>query len=559
MTARSAALSAALILAAALQAAATSAGGPGGSAPPSPPSGGGGGVGGGDDNGPQFSLSREISFDPSEDRVEVEAETEAVAFFASDAKEEEVDASAEAASAPEAGGVVAHVQSSALYCSGGADDLSGGSPIGGAPGSEDPRGFVAVAECRFGLAMDLDSDADDESDDDDDDDDDGHSSMLSTASLRRSLASANGAGTAYAGSPSKSDEGATSGSRKGRYGHPGSMPRSRGADVAFLSRSNAAVSSRPSSSALNAALGVRGGASAAPSKFAERLIVAALVTVLYEACLGHLLEFIKIVMQTSPPGTSYIDVLRAITAEKGIAGVWDGFIPWGVVQSVFKGGVFGLAHAMASSYLNPLADKGVLPKQLALTLAGGIGGGFQGYVLSPTLLLKTRVMTNPVFREKMSLVRTTFLSLTIGFDVVAQEGILALMKGSNVFAIKRVLDWSTRYFFSDLFEAMLLSYSASDSLTNGEKAAASLLGGTASTISTLPLDVLVAKTQDAKKAGAKVSAVELLKEELAEGGWKRVWDTTMQGFEARLAHVCFTTVVMKTFSPIVFDMIFGQK
>ena len=92
---------------------------------------------------------------------------------------------------------------------------------------------------------------------------------------------------------------------------------------------------------------------------------------------------------------------------------------------------FGLAHAVAKANLTPLAENGIMPELVALTLAGGIAGGFQGFVLSPTLLLKTRVMTNPVFREKMSLVKTTLLSLTIGFDVVKNEGIGALMKVSS--------------------------------------------------------------------------------------------------------------------------------
>jgi len=106
----------------------------------------------------------------------------------------------------------------------------------------------------------------------------------------------------------------------------------------------------------------------------------------------------------------------------------DGFVPWGVIQSVFKGAVFGLAQAVASSLLVPLADQGIIPMALAKTMAGGIGGGFQGLVLSPTLLLKTRVMTDPVFRERMSLWKTTLLSGKIGFKVVETEGVGALMK-----------------------------------------------------------------------------------------------------------------------------------
>jgi hypothetical protein len=59
--------------------------------------------------------------------------------------------------------------------------------------------------------------------------------------------------------------------------------------------------------------------------------------------------------------------------------------------------MFGLAYAAAAGVLVPMAEKGEIPMPLALTIAGGTGRGFQGYVLSPTLLLKTCVMTNPVF------------------------------------------------------------------------------------------------------------------------------------------------------------------
>lgn len=500
---------------------------------------------------PRFSVSQELSFDPSDEKVEVSADTESVSFFASDERNAGGDGSSSNAETTKS------ELHSALFCSGG--DLTSLRSLGGGA-TEDP-GFVAVSECRFNLAMEFDTDLeeDDSEDEDDDDDDDGHSSMLSNSSLRRSLAAANGAGRGFA-PPSNGDGAVAKNGNRKSLGARGSVPRTHSRNgVAFLALKSTGENSRHS--ALDTALGVRGGAGAIadPTEFAKRLLTAALVTLLYEAALGHLLEFIKIVMQTSPPGTSYGDVMRKITGEKGIAGCWDGFIPWGVIQSIFKGGVFGLVHAIASSYLVPLADEGVLPRQVALTMAGGIAGGLQGFVLSPTLLLKTRVMTNPVFRESMSLIRTTLLSLRIGVDVVKDEGISTLMKGANVFALKRLLDWSTRYFFSDAFEALLLQHSASDALTTAEKVAASLLGGTASTISTLPLDVLVAKTQDAKKAGVKVSAIKLLKQDLDEKGWKGLYDSYMQGFEARLAHVCFTTVVMKTGGPIMYDSLFGKK
>jgi len=281
----------------------------------------------------------------------------------------------------------------------------------------------------------------------------------------------------------------------------------------------------------------------AGSEVMKHLFATALVTLIFEAVIGHIFEFMKIVMQTSPTAMSYGDVLRDITSKKGIGGLWDGFVPWGVVQAVSKGAVFGIAYATAKQVLLPLAEAGKIPYHLAYALAGGIGGGVQGFVLSPLLLLKTRVMTNDVFRENMSIFRTTLLSFKIGFDIIKTEGVGTLMKGSTVFALKRVCDWSSRYFFSDLFEALIKRFKKEgEELTLAEKSYASLLGGVASTCVTLPLDVLVAKTQDAKKAGIKVSPIKLFLEEVDERGWAGQRRAYMQGFEARVLHVCLTTL-----------------
>jgi hypothetical protein len=54
-------------------------------------------------------------------------------------------------------------------------------------------------------------------------------------------------------------------------------------------------------------------------------------------------EFLKIVMQTtSDASATYGSVIRDITQQKGIGGLWDGFVPWGMVQAISKGAVFGL-------------------------------------------------------------------------------------------------------------------------------------------------------------------------------------------------------------------------
>jgi hypothetical protein len=386
---------------------------------------------------------------------------------------------------------------------------------------------------------DLYAEESDDEDDDDDDDNDGHSSMLSNASLRRSRA--------YVGGSSSSS---STGTRSSNTSSRSDIKSLGSSPTAFTRNAGAA----------GQALALRGGASTdLGTEVMRRLAVAAVVTLVYEGMIGHILEFLKIVMQTSDGEPSYAEAIKSITAEKGISGLWDGFLPWGIVQAVFKGAVFGLAHATAMGMLVPLAEEGKIPMAAALTIAGGIGGGFQGYVLSPTLLLKTRVMTNPVFRSKMNVFKTTWLSFLIGFEVVSTEGIMTLMKGANVFATKRVFDWASRYFFADMFEALFLAFNGGAALSLAQKSVASLLGGVASTCVTLPLDVLVAKTQDAKKAGVKVSALALFRDELNEKGLGGLRDSYMRGSEVRLLHVCLTTLVIKTGTPVVYDALFPKQ
>ena len=76
--------------------------------------------------------------------------------------------------------------------------------------------------------------------------------------------------------------------------------------------------------------------------------------------------------------------------------------------------MFGVAQASALNALKPWVERGQLSESAANILAGGIGGGVQGVGLSPCLLLKTRVMTNPIFREKMTMGETSRQSMRIG-------------------------------------------------------------------------------------------------------------------------------------------------
>ncbi|TDH70379.1 hypothetical protein CCR75_005771 [Bremia lactucae] len=296
-----------------------------------------------------------------------------------------------------------------------------------------------------------------------------------------------------------------------------------------------------------------------PEKAGVKLLVGAGVCLAYELALGHYLEFIKIMKQTKPQ-YSYVHLTKEIMHAKGIVGIWDGFFPWGAIQGLAKGSVFAWGHSVARTALAPLVKDGKISSGMSEVVAGGIGGGFQGFVLSPTLLLKTRVMTDPIFREHMKPLETMTRSMHIGVRVIQNEGVAALMKGSGMFSLKRVADWSSRFFFSVQAENILYKRNNPDRiLTTSQQINSSLLGGVLSAALTLPMDVLVAQIQQASKAGVKVSVLELLRQQYQAGGLNQMFSFGTTGFVARFVHASFTTMIMKTATSVVYEMVEGRK
>lgn len=70
----------------------------------------------------------------------------------------------------------------------------------------------------------------------------------------------------------------------------------------------------------------------------------------------------------------------------------DGYFPWGSIQCFAKGATLGFGQALGRKHL-----QGKVKDSTAEVLSGGIGGAFQGLVMSPILLLKTRVITGALF------------------------------------------------------------------------------------------------------------------------------------------------------------------
>lgn len=249
---------------------------------------------------------------------------------------------------------------------------------------------------------------------------------------------------------------------------------------------------------------------------------------------------LKIVKQTSTD--SYPEILRRITAQKGLAGLLDGFVPWGALQAVAKGSVFSWGQAASMGLMHDVEG---VSKGTKTIISGGVGGFVQGIAMSPLLLLKTRVMTDPAFRATGGVLATAAASAAVGGRIIATEGPAALFKGVSVFSAKRTADWTTRYLFVVMAEDAMRPAPGAK-LSSVAEAGASLVGGATSAFVTIPLDVMVASMQSAGAAGKRMGIYETFRKQYDSGHITR-------GLVARIAHVALTTMVMKNVTVAVYD------
>jgi hypothetical protein len=243
--------------------------------------------------------------------------------------------------------------------------------------------------------------------------------------------------------------------------------------------------------------------------------------------------------------------VRRVTATKGFAGTLDGFFPWGAMQAVAKGAVFSWGNAACAKALHSDTS---MSKETKTVLSGGVGGLVQGLVMSPLLLLKTRVMTDPAFRASGDLLSTARASFGVGGRIIATEGPQALFKGVTLFSLKRAADWTTRYWFAEAVASAMRGPGGAK-LNDLEDAAAAFAGGALSALSTIPMDVLVAGKQSAGAAGKAVGVFDTFKEKMRTHGVVGTIAFSTKGLVARVAHVGATTLAMKKITSLVYDVL----
>lgn len=153
----------------------------------------------------------------------------------------------------------------------------------------------------------------------------------------------------------------------------------------------------------------------------------------------------------------------------GIAGFYQGLIPWAWIEASTKGAVLFFASSEVEKVMKSRFGMGN-------SGAGAIGGMFGGVAQAYTTMgFCTFMKTVEVTRHKQVGVNTS--TWDIARDVLRKEGIAGLNKGVTAVAIRQMTNWGSRFGISRVTESIMKGSDKSKKLAVHEKLIASAVGG----------------------------------------------------------------------------------
>lgn len=153
----------------------------------------------------------------------------------------------------------------------------------------------------------------------------------------------------------------------------------------------------------------------------------------------------------------------------GLAGFYQGLIPWAWIEASTKGGVLLFASSEIDYYLKYRLG---CSSSMAGILSGMGGGLAQAYT---TMGFCTFMKTVEVTRHKQ--VGDHQSTWGIARDVLRREGITGINKGVTAVALRQMTNWGSRFGISRITEALLKGSDKQRRLTIPEKLLASVIGG----------------------------------------------------------------------------------
>ncbi|KAI9225223.1 MAG: mitochondrial carrier domain-containing protein [Piptocephalis tieghemiana] len=221
-------------------------------------------------------------------------------------------------------------------------------------------------------------------------------------------------------------------------------------------------------------------------------------------------------------------------ARGGIAGFYQGLIPWAWIEASTKGGV--LLFASSELEYRARANLG-LGKEWAGLLAGAGGGIAQAYT---TMGFCTFMKTVEVTRHKGT--GPTQSTWAVAGQVLKREGIRGLNKGVSAVAVRQMTNWGSRFGITRVTERVFKGSDPSRKLTTTERILSSIIGGGLSCWNQ-PIEVIRVEMQSQSNAPdrpKRMNIVSCAKYIYANNGIKGFY----RGILPRIGLGCYLTLCM---------------
>jgi len=289
----------------------------------------------------------------------------------------------------------------------------------------------------------------------------------------------------------------------------------------------------------------------------SNIAVGAIMNMFEVTTLGQPLEVLKTQMAANRSQSMW-QACRTVWSRGGIAGFYQGLIPWAWIEASTKGGVLMFT---ASEVESGTLAMGINPAFAGL-LGGMSGGVAQAYA---TMGFTTCMKTAEITRQKTAATGVKPPSTWALFaDMYRREGLAGVNKGVNAVAVRQCTNWGSRMGFARLAETMIRNIrgkSESDSLSAMDKIFASSVGGALATWNQ-PIEVIRVEMQSMAKGAAtdsnrpaKLTILNTLSYIYKTSGIKGLY----RGVTPRIGLGIWQTVCMVSFADYVKLWIKGRQ
>ncbi|KAJ5097506.1 Mitochondrial DNA replication protein YHM2 [Penicillium angulare] len=206
----------------------------------------------------------------------------------------------------------------------------------------------------------------------------------------------------------------------------------------------------------------------------SNLAVGAFVQIFQCTTLGNPLDVLKTHIAANRTDTLK-DAIRKTWSRGGVAGFYQGLLPWAWIEASTKGSILILASTEVEGYSKNSLGYG---PGVSGILGGVAGGAAQAYLtMGFTTCMKTIEITRSKSAKNGVPTRGTIAIFT---DILKTKGIRGIYRGVNAVALRQISGWSSRISISRLAEGQIRALGGkepSQKLSFSEKILASTIGG----------------------------------------------------------------------------------